>query len=387
MKNNSFFLSIALLLGTMIGAGIFGIPYVVSRSGIFPALFYFLILGVASFLIHLFLGEIILRTKGKHRLPGYAQKYLGDWAKILAAFSVVLGIILALLAYIILGGNFLNILFSSFPLLVSGLSSFHFSLIFSLVLFPFIVRRVKFVAETEVFTNIVFVLIIFLIFFLSLEKLNLDNFSLLADELVLENIFLPYGVILFALIGWSAVPEMAEVLEKKEDKKQFKKAIIFSIIIAIFIYLLFVFSVVGVSGKNTSPETFSGLLSYLDPKIILLGVLAGAITIADSFLILSIHLRNTLVYDYGFHMVPALFMSWGMPLILFLSGFRQFIDVIGIAGTFIGAIEGILIILIFKKAKILGDREPEYSLKIPSFITYALMIMFVLGAISQFFLK
>ncbi len=381
MKNNSFFLSVALLLGTMIGAGIFGIPYVVSRSGMFPALFYFLILGVASLLIHLFLGEIILRTKEKHRLPGYAQKYLGDWAKILAAFSVVLGITLALLAYIILGGNFLNILFSSF----NGLSSFHFSLIFSFILFPFIVRKVKFVAKTEVLTNIIFVLIIFLIFFLSLEKLNLDNFSLLADELVWDNIFLPYGVILFSLIGWSAVPEMADVLEKKEDKKQFKKAIIFSIIIAIFTYLLFVFSVVGVSGKNTSPETFSGLLSYLDPKIVLLGVLAGAITIADSFLILSLHLRNTLIYDYGFHMIPALFVSWGVPLILFLSGFRQFIDVIGIAGTFIGAIDGILIILIFQKAKVLGNREPEYSLKIPSFIAYSLIIIFILGAISQFF--
>ena len=383
MKNNSFFLSVALFLGTMIGAGIFGIPYVVSKSGTFPALFYFLILGVASLLIHLFLGEIILRTKGKHRLPGYAQKYLGRWGKVLAAFSVVLGIILALLAYIILGGNFLNILFSSF----SGLSSFHFSLIFSLVLFPFIVRRAKFVAEAEVLTNIVFILIIFSIFFLSLEKLNLGNFSLLADELAWENIFLPYGVILFALIGWSAIPEMVEVLEKKEDKKQLKKAIIFSIIIAIFIYLLFVFSVVGVSGKNTSPETFSGLLSYLDPQIVLLGVLAGVITIADSFLVLSLHLRNTLTYDYGFHMVPALFMSWGVPLILFLLGFRQFIDVIGIAGTFIGAVEVILIILIFKKAKILGNREPEYSLKIPSFITHALIIMFILGAISQFFLK
>ena len=382
MKNNSFFLSVALLLGTMIGAGIFGIPYVVSRSGMFPALFYFLILGVASLLIHLFLGEIILRTKEKHRLPGYAQKYLGDWAKILAAFSVVLGITLALLAYIILGGNFLNILFSSF----NGLSSFHFSLIFSFILFPFIVRKVKFVAKTEVLTNIIFVLIIFLIFFLSLEKLNLDNFSLLADELVWDNIFLPYGVILFSLIGWSAVPEMADVLEKKEDKKQFKKAIIFSIIIAIFTYLLFVFSVVGVSGKNTSPETFSGLLSYLDPKIVLLGVLAGVITIADSFLILSLHLRNTLIYDYGFHMIPALFVSWGVPLILFLSGFRQFIDVIGIAGTFIGAIDGILIILIFQKAKVLGNREPEYSLKTPSFITYSLIIIFILGAISQFFL-
>jgi len=381
MKNKNFFLSVALLLGTTIGAGIFGIPYVISRSGIIPGFFYFLILGIVVLLIHLFFGEIVLRTQEKHRLPGYAKKYLGNWGEVLAVFSTIFGSILVLLAYIILGGEFLRILLSPFSPPAGGLSSFHFSLIFALPLAFFIFKGIKLVARAEFFTNLTFFLIIFLIFCLSLPKLNFQNFNLFD----FKNIFLPYGVILFALTGWSAIPEMAEVLKNRKERKKFKKAIVGSTIIAISLYLLFAFSVIGVSGENTSADTFSGLFSYLDKKIILLGVLAGVITIADSFLIIGLYLKNTLIYDYKFQKAPAFFLAWATPLILFLLGFRQFIDVIGFAGIFIGAIEGIIIVLIFKKAKLLGDREPEYSLNVPSFLPYSLMLIFILGAISHLF--
>jgi len=381
MKNKNFFLSVALLLGTTIGAGIFGIPYVISRSGIIPGFFYFLILGIVILLIHLFFGEIVLRTQEKHRLPGYAKKYLGNWGEALAAFSTIFGSILVLLAYIILGGNFLRILLSPFFPPAGELSSFHFSLIFALFLAFFIFKGIKLVARAEFFTNLTFFLIIFLIFCLSLPKLNFQNFNLFD----FQNIFLPYGVILFALTGWSAIPEMAEVLKNRKERKKFKKAIVGSTIIAISLYLLFALSVIGVSGENTSADTFSGLFSYLDKKIILLGVLAGVITITDSFLIIGLYLKNTLIYDYKFQKTPAFLLAWATPLILFLLGFRQFIDVIGFAGIFIGTIEGIIIVLIFKKAKLLGDREPEYSLNVPSFLPYTLMLIFILGAISHLF--
>ena len=35
--------ALSILLGTVIGAGIFGIPYVIEKSGIIPGFFYFLI--------------------------------------------------------------------------------------------------------------------------------------------------------------------------------------------------------------------------------------------------------------------------------------------------------------------------------------------------------
>jgi tyrosine-specific transport protein len=374
---DNFSLAVALLLGTMIGAGIFGVPYAISRSGIIPGFFYFLFLAGAVSLIHLFFGEIVLRTKEKHRLPGYAERYLGKKGKALATFATILGTTLVLLAYIILGGDFLEILFSPF----FELSSFQFSLIFSLVLGFFIFKGIKLVAIAEFFTNLSFIFIIFLIFCFALPKINFQNFYLID----LQNIFLPYGIILFSLTGWSAIPEMGELLRKKEERKKLKKIILFSVTISTLLYIIFTFSVIGISGQNTSANALSGLFPYLSKNIVLLGVLAGAITIGDSFLILGLYLRNSLIYDFKVQKKFAFLIAWGIPLVLFLSGLREFIEVIGLAGTLIGAIEGIIIILIFKKAKLLGNREPEYNLKVPNFLLYILMAIFILGTIFHFY--
>jgi len=137
-----------------------------------------------------------------------------------------------------------------------------------------------------------------------------------------------------------------------------------------------------VSGSDTTEETFIGLLPHLNSKIILLGTIAGLITIADSFLILGLNLKNTLIYDYGFSKLLSLLIAWVLPIFLFLCGLRHFIDVIGIAGTLIGAIEGIAIIIIFRRAKSLGNRKPEYSLNISWILDYVLIAIFVLGVFS-----
>ena len=120
-------------------------------------------------------------------------------------------------------------------------------------------------------------------------------------------------------------------------------------------------------------------------KIIFFGALAAVITLADSFLVVGLYLKNVLIYDYKFPKFLAASFVSGLPLILFLAGFRGFIETIGIVGTVVGTIESILIILIFKNIKKLGNREPEYSLKIPSFLLYFLILVFIFVLISQVF--
>ena len=375
--NKKFYFALSTLIGTIIGAGIFGIPYTISKSGIIPGLFYFLILGGVVLLLHLFFGEIVLRTKEKSRLVGFSQKYLGSWAKILITISTILGLIGALLAYIILGGNFLQILFSTW----FNLDSFYFSLFFWLILILFIFRGIKLIAPTEVLTNLAFFFIFFLIFFFALPKINFQNFVLIS----LPDVFLPFGVILFALIGWTAIPEIGEILKNPEEKKDYKKVIISSSLIVISFYLIFMFMVVGTSGQKTSPEALQGLIPFLGPKVIFFGALAAIITLADSFLVIALYLRNTLIYDYKFPKIFATLITCGVPLVLFLIGFRGFVETIGFVGTIVGVIEGVIIVLIFKNIKKLGDRKPEYSLKVPSILLYFLMAIFILGAISQIF--
>lgn len=373
--NKKFLFAVSILLGTIIGAGIFGIPYAISKSGVIPGFFYFLILGGLVTLIHLIFGEIVLRTKENYRLIGFSKKYLGNWGKNLIFFSVIVGVTGALLAYLILGGEFLKILFSPFL----NLSSYHFTLIFWLILFYFVFRGIKLIAPAELFTNLLFFLTVIIILGFCFPKFNLSNVAIFN----LPDIFLPYGVILFSLIGWSAIPEINSFLKNPEEKKEIKKIIIFSSIIVITLYSLFVISVIGVAGKDVSPDALSGLLPFLGPKIIFLGALAGLITLADSFLVLALYLRNSLIYDLKIPPAISLLISCGAPLILFLIGFRSFISIIGFVGTIIGAIEGVIILLIFKRAKTLGNREPEYSLKIPSFLLYSLIFILLLGAISQ----
>lgn len=373
--NKNFLFALSILIGTIVGAGIFGIPYVISKSGIIPGFFYFLILGGAVLLIHLFFGEIILRTNEKHRLPGFAKKYLGEKGRIIIAASTLLAVTGALLAYTIIGGDFLKIILSPFL----NLSSFYFSLIFWAILTFFIFQGIKLIAPAQLLMNAAFIFIIFLIFYFALPKINLQNFTLVNPE----NIFLPYGIILFSLIGWSAIPIISEIFKNSEEKRKIKKVIIASTVVVIFLYFLFILSVVGVSGQDTSSEALFGLLPFLGQKIVVLGALFGMLAIATSFLILGNYLKNTLFYDFKIPRPFSAAISCGIPLILFLIGFRGFIEVVGFVGTLVGVIEGVVIILIFKKAKTLGNRQPEYSLKVPSALLYFLIAIFILGAMSQ----
>ena len=375
--NKNFLFALATLIGTIVGAGIFGLPYVIERSGIIPGFFYFFILGGAVLLIHLCFGEVILRTKEKYRLPGFSQKYLGKLGRNLVMISVITGVIGALLAYLILGGEFLKILLSPFL----NLSEVQFTLIFWLVLAFFVLRGIKLIAPAEFFTNILFFLIIVIILGFCFPKFDISNLTILDPP----NIFLPFGVILFSLIGWSAIPEMIDFLKFSSERKNIKRIIILATIIVIFFYILFTIFVIGVTGKNTSQDTLSGLIPFLGEKIIFFIALAAIITLADSFLVLGLYLRNTFIYDFKLPKIISFLFACGLPLILFLIGFRSFITTIGFIGTIVGVIEGIIIILLFRKAKTLGNRTPEYRLKIPSILLYCLIVIFLLGAASQIF--
>ena len=53
------------LFGTIVGAGIFGLPYVVQKAGYLPGLFWMVVLAGAVMLTHLLYGEIVMATPGE----------------------------------------------------------------------------------------------------------------------------------------------------------------------------------------------------------------------------------------------------------------------------------------------------------------------------------
>jgi len=377
MWSKNSFLALFTFVGAIVGAGVFGLPFVVAKAGIIPSIFYIIILSSVALLLQLLFGEINLRTRESHRLPGFAKRYLGERHKRIVSVATITGAMGSLLAYIIASGDFLRIIistFSSFNISATALSFF-----FAFFLSIFIYKGIESISAIETFINIGFFIIVILLFGSNFSEIQLSNFQLVN----LDNIFLPYGVILFAFMGWSAIPAISSILKSTEEKKRLKTVMMAGIGVIMILYLLFTISIVGVTGTNTTEEALRGLVGGVDPQVIALGALFGIFAFASSFLILGNYLKNILIYDFSIPHFLSFLIACGIPIFLFAIGFRRFINVVGIVGTVLGVVEGATIIFIFKNAKELGNREPEYNISVPDFILHLIIVIFVIGLIVQ----
>lgn len=371
LKDKSFLYAVSILIGTIVGVGVFGIPFSFAKAGFLTGFLFLVFVGILSLAMNLLFGEVVLRTKSIHQFIGYAGIYLDKRIKILASFAWFLSIYGALLAYIILSGNFLFNLF---------ISQFYLNpLVFSIWFFIFVSLAVlaglRALAWFELFMVFFFVIIVFLIFGFGFPQINPENFATLFNS---EFWFLPYGVLLFAYAGFSAIPTQRELVQEKAGI--LKKAILWGSLIPAVLYLVFSMSVVGISGDTTSPDVVSGLIDLIDYKIIFLVSLFGLLAISTSFIALAYALLETFRLDYGFKRFNSWAITCFIPFVLFLFGVRNFIEVISLAGSVAIGINGAILVSMYKAAKKSGSRQPEYSLNLPVWVLNGMMILFAIGA-------
>ncbi|MBI2670010.1 MAG: hypothetical protein HYX20_02625 [Candidatus Yanofskybacteria bacterium] len=370
-KPNKFWYAVATLVGSTIGVGIYGIPFAFQKAG-FGIGFLFLI-GIGSlFLLSNFLyGEVILRTHERHQLVGYTNKYLGVWARKINLFTFMVGAYGALIGIIIISGGFLANVFS-FSLRLSPAS---WSTIFILIVSVFIFRGLRTISKTDFLMMFLFTSIILFIGLLGVRSVNLNNYTLAVKNFW----FLPFGIVMFAMSSKTGVPLVREVLTGSEDK--FRKALIFGTVMPALLYLVFTFVVVGISGDATSPDAISGLSGFLGTKIIFIGSLFGFLTSFSIFINLGTALKESFQEDFYFSRRWAWLLTMIPPYVLFISGIRNFIDIIGLVGGVAVSIEMIILIFLYAKARKNGDRVPEYSIRVPTPVLYLMMLLFAAGAV------
>ena len=358
--------AIATLVGTSIGAGILGIPYVVAKAGFGMGLLNILTIGFAILAVNLLLGEVVLRTDGKHQMIGYAEKYLGKPGRIIMVAAFLISIYGALLAYTAVEGEVLhNIL---------GLPQFSLSLIFFAVMAALIFLGLEAIEESELLLVALKVMFFGIMFLLVLAsgKMMMSNLQLGTPAML----FIPYGVVLFAFLGFAAIPEMREELE--HDPALLKRAIIFGSLISLVIYVLFTLAVVAVNGINATPVAPTGL-AFLGRGMVLASNLFAVLAMATSFLALGLALKEMYQYDFGLNKHLAWLATCIIPLLGFLAGFTNFIALLGIVGALAGGIEGILIVMIHWQASRGSERAPEYKLPRNIALSSALVLLFILG--------
>lgn len=361
--------AVAMLIGTIIGVGIFGVPYFVARSGVLIGLGYFVVLTIVLLIVHFAFGEIVLRTHARHRLVGYAELYWGRWGKRIASLSTVCGMYGALLAYIIVSGSFLHHILGS----TLGGTPWMYSIGFGILGIIVIAVGLRLVAEFEFLLTALLFIAMAIILIVGSQRVNIGNWM----TVDWGSAFLPYGAILFSLGGASAIAQIRDLLRGREEL--LGRAIAWGTIIASVLTALFVVIVVGVSGSATSPEAIAGLAPMLGRSIVILGAILGFLAIATSFLTLGLYLDE--VFRLDFHCVRpvAIVGSIGVPFLIFLIGNPSFTNVIMVTGAIFGGLDGLLIILLALRVRRVGDRQPEFALRIPAVVHYLIAALFVIG--------
>ena len=368
MSITKTFTAVSILIGTIIGAGVLGIPYVVMRSGFSIGVFHLILVFIIMTITMLYLGEIGLRTKKNHQLTGYASLYLGKKGKLIMIIAFAFGIYSAMVAYLIGEGESLSHIFFN-----NASYTLHFGIAFWLFLSFLNYFGMKALESGEKYgISLIIILIISIVIF-TWNKIDVSNLTYTNPS----NFFIPFGVIVFAYLGFSAVPQLERALNK--HKKLTKSSIIIANILVLIIYTIFAAVVLGFKGSST-PEIATIALG----KIF---IILGMLTIFTSHLALSIALIETLRYDYYINKNKAWLITIIPPLIAFILleflNIGSFTKVLGIGGIISGGLEAILILLMVKHAKTKGQRRPEYSIPYHSIIIWILAILFIIGAVFE----
>jgi amino acid permease len=328
---------VALITSGTIGAGVLGIPYVVAQVGIGIGIAQIIFIGLLMTGVNLLLGEAAFRAGVPLQLSGLAEHYLGRWGKwVMMALSATL-LFGALAVYIIGEGQTLSALFGGTP--------FFWSTAFFLVGSLFIFLGLRTVKVAELFLSLGLFVIVLLLTLWSAPHIRLPHLQYAS----LAQFFLPYGVLIFAYHGASAIPEAFSILPR--DHMAFRKVILAAGGIIMAVYALFALAVVGVTGPDTTEIATIGLGRAIGEAAFLLGNLFAAVTMGTSFLLSGVVIRDSLAWDFHLRSASASLLVCAVPYAVFALGLREFVSTIDVLGNYFITLQLALIALIYIRSR------------------------------------
>jgi tyrosine-specific transport protein len=370
--NKEFWLASASLVGTIIGVGVFGVPYAISRVGVVPALAFFLVLGGIQLLQHFYLVEAAMVCPDKLRLPGLVGRYVGPRARWVAAAANILGLWAGMIAYIIVGGRFLSVLLQPYL----GGETYYYQIGWALVGSALIYFSLKVISRLGLVTVTALIAAFIVIFARAAPAVRLDNLFLFD----IHDLFLPYGVLLFSLSGYPAILEMEDILEGKHER--YRRAVVVGTLTGALLTITFGLVVYGVTGLATTEDAVTGLQSVLGGNIAQLAALLGFVAIMNCYLRIGVNMRHTLQYDFKLRRFTSWLMTIGVPIGIFLIGSRSFVSMISFSGAVFGGITAILVALLYisiTKKKLMKEKP----LGVPLPWAYVSIVILAGGALIE----
>jgi len=365
MKN--FFLAVGILAGTIIGAGVFSLPYIFTKLGVLTGLFYLVVFSLIFYLVHIKYAEV-LRSEGheEHHFSYFARKYFSRFWGWMASGLVVFELLFGLTIYLILSKGFVELMFGNVGLWVVILFWFLSSIL--------IFWNARWMGWAEVFGGLGIV-VITLFVFLGGGDGHLGKISLV-ESLSFWEAFLPFGPLLFAFAGRAAVSKVVGFYRELPKGKKFplKKAIFWGTFLPVFVYILFIFGVLRLV-PGVSPDTLGSLGSLPQDILYLIGAV-GLLVVWTSYFVLGSNVYDILKFDVFRRRGLAGLIAFFGPLVLYLLGLKSFIFAISITGGLFLALESMFVVSMWIKIK---DGAGI-------FLMTPLYLVFILSVLYQVFL-
>ena len=329
-----------VMVGSLtVGAGMFALPYVFSKSGLLVGSIYLIAFTLIFIKINTEYAEIIGTRSSKYRFVSYAEEYLGRWGYWLSIIAVVVGLLLTLTIYVVLSSSFWNLISSG----GQGISNYLFWGVSALAT----AISLKKLLNLDTFLSMAMIAIILLIFLLGMG----DGIPRITPDYTLPGLLLPYGAVLFALYGRAAIGPLEDYY--KSARIAWKKATIpiaLGTAIPAILFFLFATGIIGLSPSGVTTDAVSGILDNTLLPLPLLGIL-GLLTIWTSYIVIGTEIKDILAKDLKLHNTLALLVVSSVPILLYIINIGSFIVLVSIAGAIFLAIECALVILMHGKLR------------------------------------
>ncbi|KAA0205664.1 hypothetical protein EDM68_05005 [Candidatus Uhrbacteria bacterium] len=371
IRGRSFLRAFLAMVGTIIGAGIFGLPAAFARVGFIPGTLLFFGLAVAVTATHLILAEQMLATGHIQRLAGVARRGLGEFAFEVTSLTYPLGILAANYAYIILGGEFLAVMARGF--------GFDMPVPLWQILFwvggaVTVLFGLKHVARVESYATAALILAIGIALLVAWSVADVRQVA----TATWRDWHLPFGVFLFSLSGMTVVGEVVDIAgrRRRETYLALTAGTLFSAVLSWAFGVSIFFAAHGYPVRDAAD-----IVSVLPSSAAWLVPLLGFLAVATSYITTAEDLRATFEHDHKWKPYVAMAVTLLTPLVLLAVLSRNFIATIGFIGSIFIGINGLVIAALGYKAMF---RHRDYLRHVLGTAGCALLIgVYVFGILQK----
>ena len=331
-----------IITGYGVGGGVLSMPYLAEKNGMIPAALILIIALIASYILHLMIADLALKSDDGSQIVSCLSKFLfrGKLKSILTlTFFILMALVLCTnLAAYVSGAEAIIVSIIAMPPIIAEL--IFYAAAASVVLFG-----LKAVGISEkIAVTIIFLLIGILAvasFFAKLHPVNMGGTTLNAGLAY-------FGMAMFAMSAYFSIPQAVEGLGR--DIKKIKKAVFLGLFNN-FVLIVVITLCSLIASDGITEVAMVGWSRGIGSWAQIVGGVFTILAMLTTYWSLSLALGSIIDEQFALGTRICWIIATLPSLILAICGFAGFLEFMRLAGGLIGIIVAVMIVPAYRNAR------------------------------------